>query len=689
MFLTVSGLYLGGVLDKIELLTVDLRYRILPGHGIEKKPPVTVVALDQNSIKEIGRWPIPRGYYTTILENIYRDGAKGVLMDMDFSSVGPDPEQDERLVLSVRQAGTVVLAAQMNERVTGEGVLIRNVSLPVSELKDAAMALGSITFEVDLDGVVRQMPPSINFGDENFRPLGAIGAAMIDPAASGISIPEGALVDVGSLKDPAFGVISFQRVLKGDFAKGLFSGNVVLIGATSADLHDFWVTPLGVTPGVFIQVAVLDTVLHRSWFLRQESLSTVIAIGFLSIVTSLVMVDRRWKKGALVLVCLICVIIFTAVLAAWSGYLLQVVPLLIIGPIIYPIQVALGAREVDLKLAQERRRMEAFLSIADLRLAEEKGQESYLVPLVLLGENLDLSMLQVYTLGSNSTGEVNVRRIIGEQENEPDPQLLDEVLKKGTCITQRCEGGGTVILIPLVTVRQTLGALHAQSRRNVDIEDADVRLLLSFATQTAYFLESLDLDLRVKDLYINTIRAISRALNSKDQFTSAHSELSLNHVEKFGRMCGLEREQIEALHIGALLHDIGKIGVPDSILVKNGRLSDDELEVIKTHPVIGSDIVRDLPFPDDVKMIILHHHERYDGTGYPAGLKKYEIPLLVRIFSILDVYEALVGSRPYRESLDPRGAADLIMEGSGTQFDPDLVDIFISVIDLPPWQEAQ
>jgi putative nucleotidyltransferase with HDIG domain len=322
--------------------------------------------------------------------------------------------------------------------------------------------------------------------------------------------------------------------------------------------------------------------------------------------------------------------------------------------------------------------------MADLRIAEEEGQESQFVPLVLLGKNLDLSLLQIFTWDKASDDKMRVRMIIGEQERQPDPQLLDEARRKQVCITQERKERGTAILVPLVTVRQTTGVLYAESRSDVDANSEDVRLLLAFATQTAYFLESLALDLRVKELYINTIRAISRALDSKDQFTSAHSELSLDHVEKFGRMCGLDREQIESLHVGALLHDIGKIGVPDSILAKDSNLTGKEYEIIKNHPVIGSDIVRGLPFPEDVKMIILHHHERYDGTGYPDGLKGYEIPLLVRIFSILDVYEALIGYRPYRDSLDRLSAADSLIKGSGTQFDPHLLDIFVNRILLLP-----
>ncbi|MGD8353887.1 MAG: CHASE2 domain-containing protein, partial [Pseudomonadota bacterium] len=609
-------------------------------------------------------------------------GARGILMDLDFSSRGPDPGQDENLVRYIRDAGTVVLAAQMDERITGEGVLLRNVTVPFGPLSEAAYALGSITFEVDPDGAVRRMPPSIDFVDEQYMPLGVVGASMVDPDAS-MSFPDGALINFRSLVDPRFSVTPFRKILKGEYPENLFKDRIVLLGATSPDLHDLWLTPHGVTPGVFIQVAVLDTVLNRSWYQRQSQLSTIFVIALLSLFTGVVMRERSWKSGAMVMVFLVFLVAAAAGLASYSGYFLQTVPLILVCLVVYPVQVGVRAGRIDRDLASERQKTKAVLSIADLRMAEEEGQESQFVPLVLLGKNLDLSLLQIFTWSDPPDSGIRNRVIIGECEKHPDPQLLDEVHSKGVCVTEKRKVGGTVILVPLMTVRHNKGVLYAESRRNIDADSEDVRLLLAFATQTAYFLESLDLDLRIKELYINTIRAISRALDSKDQYTSAHAELSLDHVENFGRLCGLDREQIESLHVGALLHDIGKIGIPDRILSKEDDLNEEEYRIIRNHPGIGSDIVRGLPFPEDVKMIILHHHEHYDGTGYPDGLKGYDIPLLVRIFSILDVYEALIGYRPYRKSLDKKGAARLLMDGSGTQFDPHLLDIFLNRILFP------
>jgi len=680
--LLVSALFLGGALERLELLTIDLRYRTLGGSAQADSLPVAVVALDQNSLKGIGRWPIPRDLYVIVLQHVYDDGAKGVLMDMDFSSRGPDPARDEALVNCIRRARTVVLAAQMDERVTKEGVLLRNVTMPYQELKNAAMALGGITFEVDPDGVVRRMPHAIDFIDEVFEPLGAVGATMIKPGLVP-SAQAGALMDMKFLARPEIPVIPFQKLLEGDFKKGLFRDRVVLLGATSPDLHDLWLTPYGVIPGVFIQAAVLDTALNGSWYRRQGNSAAVLGILLFSILAGWVMGALNWRGGAVALA------LFLAAAGGWAfldmktRVFLQVVPLFLVALTMYPVQIAARVRRTDITLKKERGKTEVLLSLSDLRLAEEEGQEPHLVPLVLLGRFLGLTTLQVYTTEDGGNRGPRTRTVIGDPDQMPDPALLAKALKENVCLTEILQPGRCAVVVPMATVRKTLGVLYAETGKSASAVDEEARLLLFFGTQTAYFLESRALDLRIKDLYVNTIRAISRALDSKDQYTSAHSELSLDHVEKLGRMCGLDREQIESLHVGALLHDIGKIGVPDTILAKAGTLSSGETRIIMEHPVIGSDIVRGLPFPEDVKRIIRHHHERFDGTGYPDGLKGKEIPLLVRIFSILDVYEALVGSRPYRKPLDREEAVRLIRDGSGTQFDPQIVDIFLKYLAVP------
>ena len=139
-----------------------------------------------------------------------------------------------------------------------------------------------------------------------------------------------------------------------------------------------------------------------------------------------------------------------------------------------------------------------------------------------------------------------------------------------------------------------------------------------------------------------------------------------------GQKLGLSEEDIRRLRIGGLFHDVGKIGVPDSILLKEGKLTDDEYSQIKNHPSIGAHILQNSEFFKDIIPIVKHHHEKYDGTGYPGKLKGEEIPFEARIMAIVDVYDALVSKRVYKEAFDFDKADRIIIEGMGTQFDPGL-----------------
>ena len=142
---------------------------------------------------------------------------------------------------------------------------------------------------------------------------------------------------------------------------------------------------------------------------------------------------------------------------------------------------------------------------------------------------------------------------------------------------------------------------------------------------------------------------------------------------------GCSQDEIAKLNVSGNLHDIGKIGIPDTILLKPGRLTDEEYKIIKKHPVIGSNIIGHFGMWTDEQSIIRHHHERFDGKGYPDGLKGEEIPLLSRILSVADVYDALTTDRSYRRKMSDHVAVKIIRENAGSQFDPKVVNIFLKI----------
>ncbi|MUK87502.1 HD domain-containing protein [Ornithinibacillus sp. L9] len=182
------------------------------------------------------------------------------------------------------------------------------------------------------------------------------------------------------------------------------------------------------------------------------------------------------------------------------------------------------------------------------------------------------------------------------------------------------------------------------------------------------------------------VKGVIATLELKDPYTRGHSERVAYYAMSLAKATGkFKEEQLKNFYYTCLLHDIGKINIPDAILTKPGRLTDEEFELVKQHPTVGAKSVQDVEGISGYIDIIYHHHERWDGNGYPDGLKGKEISLLARITTIADSFDAMTSSRSYRSALSLEEAYKRIIEGKGTQFDPQLVDLFIEV--YPSWKE--
>jgi HD-GYP domain-containing protein (c-di-GMP phosphodiesterase class II) len=176
----------------------------------------------------------------------------------------------------------------------------------------------------------------------------------------------------------------------------------------------------------------------------------------------------------------------------------------------------------------------------------------------------------------------------------------------------------------------------------------------------------------------SVICAFTQLLDLKDLNTGVHSTRLAEWAMRVGQELGLEEVELQNLEVAALLHDIGKVGIPDSILRKPGRLDLEEYALMKKHPEYGWAVLRMLPGFERAALEILHHHESFDGSGYPAGLKDTEIPVVSRIVSVIDAFDAMVSSRPYRKGLPYEEAVRRLNAASGTQFDPLVVQSFLS-----------
>ncbi len=186
---------------------------------------------------------------------------------------------------------------------------------------------------------------------------------------------------------------------------------------------------------------------------------------------------------------------------------------------------------------------------------------------------------------------------------------------------------------------------------------------------------------RLEQAYMESIETLRYTVEAKDPYTRGHSDRVSEYSVLIGKYLGLSDEDLHTLKVGGLFHDIGKIGIPDSILLKPGKLTVDEYSEIKNHPAIGVHILSNAEIFKDIIPIVKHHHERFDGQGYPSKLKDEDIPYLARIAAVADTFDAMTSKRTYRDSLDISIVKEEIEKNKGIQFDPQIADVFLDILN--------
>src|SRR3954465_966378 len=232
------------------------------------------------------------------------------------------------------------------------------------------------------------------------------------------------------------------------------------------------------------------------------------------------------------------------------------------------------------------------------------------------------------------------------------------------------------------TGEETVPVLRARLERTEQQASARQRQLERYAADLReVFKQERARSQELRRSYRATVRALSNAVEARDAYTGQHAERVTAYGMELARAVGIPLEEHPQIEFGFLFHDIGKVAVPDAILFKTSRLTDEEYTLIAQHPVVGAEILRDVDFLGEGKLVVRHHHERWDGTGYPDGLAGEEIPLAARVFSVADTLDALTTDRPYRPASDWRQARLEIQRFTGTQFDPTVVAAFDAIPD--------
>lgn len=246
----------------------------------------------------------------------------------------------------------------------------------------------------------------------------------------------------------------------------------------------------------------------------------------------------------------------------------------------------------------------------------------------------------------------------------------------------------SALSVPLKIKDEVIGVLNVSKTSRYRFTETDLKLLYNLASLAAQAIEKASLYQEIKDSldeikssYMSTVKALSKAIEAKDPYTQGH----VDRVAKYGLAIALELDpellKDDMFRYALVLHDIGKIEIPDHILTKPGYLTDDEMEIMKRHPEAGAQILSPVKFLKEAADMVRYHQERYDGKGYPKGLKGEEIPIPARIISVADTFDAIISNRPYRQAKGVDFARNEIVKNAGTQFDPAVVSAFLSALD--------
>jgi HD-GYP domain-containing protein (c-di-GMP phosphodiesterase class II) len=256
------------------------------------------------------------------------------------------------------------------------------------------------------------------------------------------------------------------------------------------------------------------------------------------------------------------------------------------------------------------------------------------------------------------------------QDVQSDPRFFKLVDEKSTFTTK------DMVCVPVKSKDKILGVLQAINKKNNIFIEEDKEVLIALSNQVAIAIENANLYQELKETFYSTAQALAEIIEKKDPYTGGHTRRVMSYSYEIGKALGLSKKELEDLKLAAILHDVGKIGVRDDILLKEGKLNREEFEIMIMHTRYGAEILNHIKQLKDVIPGVRSHHERLDGKGYPDNLKNGDIPMMAKIIAVADTFDALTTARPYEKAISFEEAFEELRKKAGTHFDKDIVDTF-------------
>lgn len=726
-----------GFLEQARLHSTDgyARWRNALRAPPTQASDILVVTIDEESQRRLHRkWPWDRGVFASFLARVGKEQPKAVLFDLVFSGASDDPAHDEALAQAIRAGPQVLLASYLDER--GSPIL------PLALLTEAGGIPGLINKPRDADHAVRRLWPGVHLPGQE-EPLYAIEvkAAAI---ASGTPFDQIRMkrdgLWVGSRRVPVErpGVIainpilsaqqiptlSFWKVLEGEFSPEQIRGKIVILGTASEITHDIYPTPLGIMPGVMISangILTLWTGDHLRPLPPAAALlagaAVSLAVLFLTfrlpvpwgILAAAVVAGLALGGGFLLYFFFglraesLSIILLAAI--SWAAGMAYRYALLAMEALRLHRQVitdpstgALSARyllvrtQAAVSNPTRRKRPLAFCAVhtekaSDLlqRLPPEEARKR-LRDVAQILDRLKPGQGLVGRLSEDCFGILLPGMGIGQARRWAEG-LRKELpagqgaLEVGIASTEQGSIRSAEDLIRLASPGTPPGPAGSPGGASAGTLDFVASELEERSAALEKALENLQSAHReMEQHFLEVTKSLVAALETKDEYTAGHLERVSRYATRLAEALHLPLEETEAIREAALLHDIGKIGIPDEVLHKVGPLTEEEKAHIRQHLALGAKILEPMKFFRPITTLIYHHHERYDGKGYPHGLAGEFIPPGAQVITIADSFDAMTTARSYNKPKTAQEALEELRKGAGTQFNPKYVEAFVELI---------
>lgn len=699
---------------------------------------IVLVAIDDYSFKQIGQsWPIRRSVYAKALDILNKNKAKVVGFDLIFEGESPLPEDDEAFAAAINNFNGKIILGYFWDK-SGlhwprKEFMRRAAYGFINSINDhdgiERKCISYVKFDKfsDVSFAIKIISAYRNYSKKLIDSLFSEQAAVpVNFREDGIK--EQYVFNVNYLTGPNdINTISLYDLINEKFPEGLFKDKIVLIAPTLGIAHDIHRTPLGVMPGVFIHINVIMNVMEGRFAKFVPEIFPVIFAALLLILSLYILNSFTFLRSILLYLGAVLAAFWLNIMFKFLGWYLPLGNIIICSLVFmvfcsfynYAISIAFLI-QIKNKLTRD-----PLTNLFNIRYFSERlysdsksilNRRKYIVVLFLDGykayskaqgfeqlkntwNRISGSLFSMSNLWARYADDI----VVGLTANVPDLVYIKDVLggvvsDKGINVRLAASDVSSDMDMLKVseflvseirknasdTVMFTRKQLPKDTHHKIKQEKQLYSLYLDAEDKNAELLSLIGQlkseEQKTKEAYFELIASLVTALESKDAYTKGHTQRVCNYAIMLAQKLGLSLEEKERIRKAALLHDLGKIGIPDGVLHKKGKLTDEEFSIIKEHEIVSAKILEPIKEFKDVIPYILYHHENFDGSGYPHGLAADFIPLGARIIAVADMFDALTTGRSYKQAFSVEEAVKEMQNAKGKKLDPALADKFIEAL---------